>query len=431
MSRRALSAVAAIALIGSVVASLGCDDLDGRGHNRKANRLFRETKFVDAASHYERALVKVQDPSIHYNLGLAYSKIFRPGLEDVVLLAVKGDVICASIPDVKYVPRRVCIKNDPAEEDRGYNKCDDKTICPSSATCTEAEFCARENPHIADLATQNLTIWIDKQPPDAEITKTVDALAKELEELEAAKEKLDAAIITAIESKDKEAEDEATQRKTALEEKIKTLINEKEESGLKFTMRKLMTQLWIDSQQFDKAIAYWGDMLKAKPNDPESMGNLAGINLKAGDYRKSIEWYVKVAETSTDTTQKVTNYSFIGNVAWSKLNSKTLSPTDAVELADLGIGALQNAAALAPKNPSFLRLQSALYGFRALTHGSAWAAAIDRASMQDLKGLIDVVSGKAKPPGTPASPPGPTPPTPPTSPATPEKTPEKPAKAGG
>jgi hypothetical protein len=153
------------------------------------------------------------------------------------------------------------------------------------------------------------------------------------------------------------------------------------------------------------------------------MGNLAGINLKAGDYRKSIEWYVKVAETSTDTTQKVTAYSFIGNVAWSKLNSKTLGPGDAVELADLVIGALQNAAALAPKNLSFLRLQSALYNFRSLVHGASWAAAIDRASGQDLKGLIDVVSGKAKPPGTPAPSAPPTPPTPPSGGPTP--------KAGG
>jgi hypothetical protein len=47
-----------------------------------------------------------------------------------------------------------------------------------------------------------------------------------------------------------------------------------------------------------------------------------------------------------------------------------------------------------------LGTQASIYNFRALTHGSSWAAAIDRASSQDLKGQIDVVSGKAtaKPP---------------------------------
>ncbi len=412
-----MSAVAAISLMVLVGASFGCQDLDGRGHNRKGNRLYRESKFIDATSEYEQAIAKVDETPIRYNLGLAYSKVFRAGLDDVVLLAVKGDQICESIPDVTYVTRRVCIKNDQKEEDRGYVKCDDKAICPSSATCTETELCAKDNPSLANLAAKHLTLWIDKQPPDDEIKKQVQAIAKDLDKLEADSTKANDAIIAAIEKKDKPAEDEATQRKTQLDEKIKSMKNELEETGLKFTMRKLMTQLWIDSQQFDKAVAYWSEQLKLKPNDPEVMGNLAGINLKAGDWRKSIEWYVKVAETSTDTTQKVTAYSFIGNVAWSKLNSKTLGPDQAVELADLGIGALQNAAALAPKNVSFLRLQSALFNFRSLVHGASWAAAIDRANAQDLKGLVDVVSGKAKPPGTPASPTGPEKPTPPASPS--------------
>jgi len=430
MTPRAYSFLPVIALIAVVGASFGCEDLDGRGHNRKGNRYYRETKFVDAAANYEQAVAKVDETSIHYNLGLAYSKVFKPGLDDVVLLAVKGDPICAAIPEVTYVARRVCLKNDSNDEDRGYNKCDDKNICPSSATCTQVELCAKDNASLANLAAKHLTMWIDKQPPDADIKKQVDQLSKELDTLEADKEKAANAIIAAIESKDKPAEDEATTRKTALDEQTKSLKNELEETGLKFTMRKLMTQLWIDSQQFDRALAYWSEQLQAKPNDPEVMGNLAGINLKAGDYRKSIEWYVKVAETSTDTTQKVTAYSFIGNVAWSKLNSKTLGQTDAVELADLGIGALQHAAALAPKNVSFLRLQSALLNFRALAHGASWAAAIDRASAQDLKGLIDVVSGKAKPPGTPVPPKGPTPPTPPTPPTSPMSGGPAP-KAGG
>ena len=43
-----------------------------------------------------------------------------------------------------------------------------------------------------------------------------------------------------------------------------------------------MTQVWLDASAFDAAITYWESRLKEKPNDPEIMGNLAGINLKAG-----------------------------------------------------------------------------------------------------------------------------------------------------
>ena len=48
-------------------------------------------------------------------------------------------------------------------------------------------------------------------------------------------------------------------------------------------------------------------------------------------------------------------YQFIGNVAWSKLNSKTLTAAESVELADRGIGALQKAAELQPEEPEACR----------------------------------------------------------------------------
>ena len=145
-----------------------------------------------------------------------------------------------------------------------------------------------------------------------------------------------------------------------------------------------------------KAIEYWEGMLQQKPNDPEIMGALAGINLKANDWRKSIEWYLKVASVSTDKSAKIAAYQFIGNVAWSKLNSKTLSAEESVELADRGIGALQKAAELDPKNPKAWGLQASIFNFRALAMGASWAAALDRASAQDLQRYSRVLSDEAK-----------------------------------
>ena len=51
-----------------------------------------------------------------------------------------------------------------------------------------------------------------------------------------------------------------------------------------------------------KALDYWEALDKAKPNDPEIMGSLAGINLKANDWRKSIEWYGKLAGVATEAS---------------------------------------------------------------------------------------------------------------------------------
>src|SRR5690606_13463500 len=131
-------------------------------------------------------------------------------------------------------------------------------------------------------------------------------------------------------------------------------------------------------------------------NDPEIMGSLAGINLKAGEWRTSIEWFQKVAAVSKDDSAKVAAYQFIGNVAWSKLNSKTLNTAETVELADYGIGALQKAAELQPKNPRLFGLMGSIFNFRSLAQGASWAAGLDRAKAQDLQIVSRVLSEEAK-----------------------------------
>ena len=306
------------------LAGVGCKELDGRNRNRQANRLFREMQFIDAAAEYEKALTQVNDPIIHYNAGLAYSKIAK-GSDKVVLLGEKTEDVCTLIPGVKDTQARVCVK----EGDRRYNECDDKNVCPSSFTCKQTTFCSLAAADIASLATQHFQLWLQSNPKDSET-------------------------------------------------------------------QKQMTQVWIDASRFEEAIKYWEAQLQTKQGDAEIMGNLAGINLKAGEWRKSIDWYTRVAESAKDEANKVGAYQFIGNVAWSKLNSKTLGPEDTIALADLGIGALQRAAEIQPKNPKLVGLQASIFNFRSLAHGASWAAAIDRASAQDLQRASRVLQEEAK-----------------------------------
>src|SRR4051812_25596792 len=84
---RPMRIATSFALIVGLLATIGgCDSLDGRNRNRKGNKLFRETKFIEAAAEYEKALKTVEDPTIHYNLGLAYSKINKPGYDKPIIL---------------------------------------------------------------------------------------------------------------------------------------------------------------------------------------------------------------------------------------------------------------------------------------------------------------------------------------------------------
>ena len=409
-----------------VLCGLGsCEQLDGRNRVRQGNRLFRETQFIDAAAEYEKALSEVDAPTIRYNLGLAYSKIFKPGYELPVLLGTKDEFVCRVLPGVKMVEAGACVK----EGDRHYAECgaaksgpiekqiveleaqakaatDDKKkdleaqvkdkredlaryTCASSFHCVEGTFCALTSPELAELAAKNFQVWIKAQPSDDEIRTQITEAEKALEEAKKSGNN------TAVANAQRTLDDLTTKDQT----------------------RKIMTQLWIESEQHKKALEYWEGLLTEKPNDPMIMGILAGISLNSGDWRKSIEWYNKVAEVTTDPSSKVAAFQFIGNVAWAKLNSRSLVGAEAVELADRGIGALQRAAEVQPKNPRLIGLQASIFNFRSTAHGASWAAAIDRASAQDLLQLSRVLSAEAKKaqgpaPGVPAAPATPTPPTP-------------------
>lgn len=323
---RALSTTLVIATVTlGAIGGLGCEQVEGRNRTRQGNRLFRETKFIDAVAEYEKALTTVDDPIVHYNLGLAYSKVFKPGVDKATRLGIKGSFACNVVPKTETESAQVCVKDG----DRRYDDCDDKNVCASSYECKKVDLCTLAQAQAAEAAADHFQAWLKANPKDDET-------------------------------------------------------------------RKLMTQVWIDSNQFKLAIDYWQGLLDQKPNDSEIMGNLAGINLKAGDWRTSIDWYIKVAEASEDPAAKVAAYQFIGNVAWSKLNSKSLNAAEVFELADKGIGALQKAAELAPKNPKLFGLQASIYNFRALAHGASWAAALDRASAQDLQRASRVLAEEAK-----------------------------------
>lgn len=345
---------ALLVLVLSLLAmTLGCDALDGRSRNKKGNRFFKETKFIDAVGQYEKALKTVDDPIIHYNLALAYSKVFKPGAEDSAetLLDLQGSFVCNSVPGTKTVNKSVCVKPG----DHRYDSCDAKNVCASSYTCTQATLCTIGNAAVADAAATHFGVWLKAHPDDAQT-------------------------------------------------------------------RAIMTQVWLDSSQYKKAIEYWEALLEKKPEAPEIMGSLAGINLKAGDWRKSIQWYQKVAEVTKDETAKAQAYASIGNVAWSKLNSKTLDTAETVELADYGIGALQKAAELQPKNPKHFGLMGSIFNFRSLAQGASWAAGLDRARAQDLQITSRVLSDEAKKAqGLPTTP----------APAAPAPAAPTPAKTGG
>lgn len=424
----------------AALSSTGCKDIDGRNGNRTGNRMFREMQFVDAAAAYEQSLKQVEHPTIHYNLGLAYSKVYRPGMEKPILLGetVADKALCDAIPNTKPVKAQVCVKKPDAEDQSGrraYIECDPQNPCSSSFDCKQTELCTSTSAELADLAATHLQAWIKTQPDD----EWIAAELKKVRDASAAEEKRHTEERAAIAPTNTEAlAAEDTKSKNRLDE----LSHRSDELQLKDEMRKLATGVWLDTNQYDKALKYWEGELAAKPNNSAIIGNIAGIHLRANDWETSIKWYLKQADVETDPVQKVAALNSIGNVAWSKLNSKTLTNDENVKIADFAIGALQKAAELAkPMGPkklgSLYGLQASIFTFRSMAQGASFAAAIDRSNGQDLLKLARVLlaeaktqqSGTAPAPGATTPPGSPAPPAP-ASPASPTPAPPG-GKTGG
>jgi len=435
------SALIAMLVIAALLGS-GCDiqqELNARNGNRQANRLFQGMQFIDAASEYEQALRQVENPPltdanattrfpvIHYNLGLAYSKMYRPGYERPIPLGETTDPVCSAIPNLKPLETQVCVKRPDAQDDsdkRRFNECDAQKDCASSFECKKTTLCTATSAQLADLAAFHLRLWIKAQPSDEALAAD---LKKVREELKAAQAKHEARM-AALPQGDEEARNGELQRNKAVMDELNKRVDA---LTLKDDMRKMMTQAWLDTNQYDTALTFWKQELTAKPNDPGIMGNIAGIYLKANDWRQAIQWYHKVADAETDPGQKVAALNSIGNVAWSKLNSKSLDINDSIELADYGIGAVQKAAEIQPKLAKLYGLQASILNFRSLTHGASFAAAIDRSNAQDLLKLSRVLNAEAKQqqqqgqaPASPATNPAPAP-----SPSPPAPTPPAPASS--
>jgi tetratricopeptide (TPR) repeat protein len=423
-------------LVMSALLGSACQELDGRNGNRKGNRLFQSMQFIDAAAEYERAIKLVNEPIIHYNLGLAYSKMYRPGYLEPILLGESTDPVCRQIPNTQAVEARVCVKKADSRDSgdaRRFNDCDETNVCPSSFDCKKTTMCAATSAVLADMAAVHLQQWIQAQPADSVLA---EELKKVRAEIKAAQNRHEARMAQ-LPPSETDARAAELQRNKAVMDELNRRVDE---LTLKDDMRKLLSQAWIDTSQFDKALAFWIKELESRPgNGPEIMATIAGIHLKANDWRKSIEWYHKVAAAEKDPGLRVAALNNIGNVAWSKLNSKALDIADSVEIADFGIGALQQASEIQPKLSKLYSLQAVILNFRSLTHGASFAAAIDRSNAQDLLRLTRVLieeakkqqAGSSTPPANAPAPTTPSPPAPPPGPASPSMSGGPAAKTGG
>ncbi len=283
MSRHGFFVVVALAT--ALSGLTGCDELSARSKVQDGNAAYGEQEFEKAVKRYEEALALTPTLDvIHHNLGIAYSRLFHPGIE------------------------------------------------------TDA------NKSIAEKATSHLATWLEKHPKDAEV-------------------------------------------------------------------RKLLTSLWIDSGDYQTAIAFWKKEHEATPAARDVIQLIAGIYLKSGDWRSAVDWYRKDIEAAPDAPAKVAAYQSIANLAfgkiWTMSSREKVVGLERTELVEIGLEAAGKGLELDPENLGLVSISQGLWINRGTAHGPMWASTIDRSVAQVYGERARVLREQAKKnqpaPGKPAT----------------------------
>lgn len=179
------------------------------------------------------------------------------------------------------------------------------------------------------------------------------------------------------------------------EEDIKDAANRSADHFLKYLEKNpddsaiigLMTKVWLDSGQFEKALAYWEGRRAKEPDSSDVLGILASIYRQSGNWEKAVEYNLHQSEVQPTNDGKAKVVVDIAKIIWHQLaDRQKLVGTERVRVADMGLAALQKARAM-----SDLHLETqveietyimTMYTFRAMAHGASWAREADNASSQ-------------------------------------------------
>lgn len=166
----------------------------------------------------------------------------------------------------------------------------------------------------------------------------------------------------------------------------------------KVLIRKLVTEIWVDSGQVEKAIAFWEKEHEKAPKDTSVIEQIADLEYKRGEWRKAIEWLEKSVAVADTPDTKASAFGQIGTLCFLRLLSgkDTIQGAERIALADTGIAALQKGLSLQPKNMQLVSTLASLNQQRAFASGSRIGFHIDLAAHQNYMRVFNVLKEEAK-----------------------------------
>ncbi|HEY3123312.1 MAG TPA: tetratricopeptide repeat protein [Thermoanaerobaculia bacterium] len=113
--------------------------------------------------------------------------------------------------------------------------------------------------------------------------------------------------------------------------------------------REFLVSLYLTTERYDDAIAFYQAMVKENPNDTKAMQSLAQMYFKKGDVEHAVEWLKKRLAVETTPEAKAEVYYFIGVQAWDRsYNFPNIDPVERARIVDEGIDALNKALQIKP-----------------------------------------------------------------------------------
>jgi len=126
--------------------------------------------------------------------------------------------------------------------------------------------------------------------------------------------------------------------------------------------REFLVSLYLSTERYDDAIAFYQGMVKESPNDTKAMQSLAQMYFKKGDVEHAVEWLKRRLAVETTPEAKAEVYYFIGVQAWDRsYNFPNIDPAERTRVVDEGIDALNNALKIKPDYFEALSYLNLLY----------------------------------------------------------------------
>lgn len=122
---------------------------------------------------------------------------------------------------------------------------------------------------------------------------------------------------------------------------------------------EFLVSMYLATDRFDEAIAFYQDTLKENPGDVKAMQSLAAMYYKKGDFQKGVEWTRKQAAADPKNPDP---YVMIGVQAWDRSYHYPDIPTDQrTQIIQMGLEALDKALQIKPDNFDALTYINLLY----------------------------------------------------------------------